>query len=80
MESMVPLSIAVLTVSDTRTEDTDRSGQSLVERLTSAGHILAEKRIVPDDVYRIRAVVAEWIASGDVQVVITTGRHRLYRP
>ena len=72
-EPMVPLNIAVLTVSDTRTEETDRSGQALVERLTSAGHTLAEKRIVPDDVYRIRAVVANWIADSDVQVVITTG-------
>ena len=72
-EPMVPLNIAVLTVSDTRTEETDRSGQALVERLTSAGHTLAEKRIVPDDVYRIRAVVANWIAEADVQVVITTG-------
>ncbi|MDN3562389.1 molybdenum cofactor biosynthesis protein B [Vreelandella neptunia] len=72
-EPMVPLNIAVLTVSDTRTEETDRSGQALVERLTNAGHTLAEKRIVPDDVYRIRAVVANWISEADVQVVITTG-------
>ncbi len=72
-EAMIPLSVAVLTVSDTRTEDTDRSGQALVERLTAAGHRLAEKRIVPDDVYRIRAVVATWIADPEVQVVLTTG-------
>ncbi|WP_016854947.1 molybdenum cofactor biosynthesis protein B [Halomonas smyrnensis] len=72
-EEMVPLSVAVLTVSDTRTEDTDRSGQALVERLTAAGHRLADKRIVPDDVYRIRAVVADWIADPEVQVVLTTG-------
>ncbi|MFG6137083.1 molybdenum cofactor biosynthesis protein B [Halomonas sp. B23F22_10] len=72
-EEMVPLSVAVLTVSDTRTEDTDRSGQALVERLTAAGHRLADKRIVPDDVYRIRAVVADWIAAPEVQVVLTTG-------
>ncbi len=77
-EPMVPLNIAVLTVSDTRNEETDRSGQALVERLTKAGHTLAEKRIVPDDVYRIRAVVANWIADSTVQVVITTGRYRLY--
>lgn len=73
MESMVPLNIAVLTISDTRTQKTDRSGQTLVERLTTAGHVLVEKRIVPDDVYQIRAVVAGWIADSDVQVVITTG-------
>ncbi|MCK2183140.1 molybdenum cofactor biosynthesis protein B [Halomonas getboli] len=72
-EAMIPLSVAVLTVSDTRTEDTDRSGQALVERLSAAGHRLADKRIVPDDVYRIRAVVADWIADPEVQVVLTTG-------
>ncbi|MBB3229870.1 molybdenum cofactor biosynthesis protein B [Halomonas stenophila] len=72
-EAMIPLSVAVLTVSDTRTEDTDRSGQALVERLTAAGHRLADKRIVPDDVYRIRAVVAAWIADPGIQVILTTG-------
>ncbi|TDR57383.1 molybdenum cofactor biosynthesis protein B [Halomonas ventosae] len=72
-EPMIPLSIAVLTISDTRNEATDRSGQALVERLTSAGHTLHEKRIVPDDVYRIRAVAAGWIADPDVQVILTTG-------
>ena len=69
----IPLNIAVLTVSDTRTEDTDKSGKTLVQRLTDAGHRLAEKIIVPDDVYKIRAIVARWIAQDDVQVVITTG-------
>ncbi|MGE4532105.1 molybdenum cofactor biosynthesis protein B [Halomonas sp.] len=72
-EPMIPLSIAVLTISDTRTEATDRSGEALVQRLTAAGHRLAEKRIVPDDVYRIRAVVAAWIADPEIQVVLTTG-------
>jgi len=72
-ESMIPLCVAVLTVSDTRNEETDRSGQALVERLTAAGHRLHEKRIVPDDVYRIRAVVAGWIADDEVQVILTTG-------
>ncbi|QFU01617.1 Molybdenum cofactor biosynthesis protein B [Halomonas sp. THAF5a] len=72
-EPMIPLSVAVLTISDTRDEQTDRSGQALVERLTAAGHRLHEKRIVPDDVYRIRAVVAGWIADEDVQVILTTG-------
>ncbi|UYG09574.1 molybdenum cofactor biosynthesis protein B [Halomonas sp. M4R1S46] len=72
-EAMIPLSVAVLTVSDTRTEESDRSGQALVERLTAAGHQLVDKRIVPDDVYRIRAVVAAWIADPDIQVVLTTG-------
>ncbi|MGM0856478.1 MAG: molybdenum cofactor biosynthesis protein B [Pseudomonadota bacterium] len=73
MEPMIPLRIAVLTISDTRTDETDRSGQALVERLTQAGHQLVEKRIVPDDVYIIRAVVAQWIADPSVQGVITTG-------
>lgn len=69
----IALKIAVLTVSDSRTEQTDKSGKLLAERLTAAGHLLAEKLIVPDDVYRIRAVVAGWIAADDVDAVITTG-------
>ncbi|AAU91627.1 molybdenum cofactor biosynthesis protein B [Methylococcus capsulatus] len=69
----LPLSIAILTVSDTRTEDDDSSGRVLVGRLTEAGHRLAEKCIVPDDIYRIRAVVSRWIADPDIQVVISTG-------
>ncbi|WP_299232623.1 molybdenum cofactor biosynthesis protein B [uncultured Halomonas sp.] len=72
-EPMIPLSIAVLTVSDTRTEETDRSGQALVERLERTGHLLGDKRIVRDDIYQIRAVVAAWIADPDIQVVLTTG-------
>lgn len=67
------LAIAVLTVSDTRGPDEDTSGDLLVERLTGAGHRLAERRIVRDDVYAIRAVVSGWIADGDVQAVLTTG-------
>lgn len=69
----IPLNIAVLTVSDTRNEETDKSGALLVQRLGTAGHRLSEKRIVPDDVYRIRALVAHWIAEAPVQVVISTG-------
>ena len=69
----IPVSIAVLTASDSRTEADDKSGHALVERLSGAGHKLADKRITPDDVYQIRAAVAEWIADPDVQVVITTG-------
>jgi molybdenum cofactor biosynthesis protein B len=68
-----PIGIAVLTVSDSRDEQTDKSGRLLVERLTRAGHRLAEKLIVPDDVYQIRAVVSRWIADADVNAVITTG-------
>ncbi|MGO2146451.1 molybdenum cofactor biosynthesis protein B [Halomonas sp.] len=73
MEPMVALNIAILTISDTRTEENDRSGQQLTESLTAAGHRLAEKRIVADDIYQIRAIVAQWIADAGVQVVITTG-------
>lgn len=71
--AFVPLHIAVLTVSDTRTEATDTSGQLLVSRITGAGHRVAKKRIEKDDIYRIRAIVAAWIASPNVDVVITTG-------
>ena len=68
-----PLQIAVMTVSDTRTEETDKSGNTLVKLLTDAGHRLADKQIVPDDIYRIRAVVSQWIADDGVNAVITTG-------
>ncbi|MEM6435195.1 MAG: molybdopterin-binding protein, partial [Cyanobacteria bacterium P01_D01_bin.115] len=71
--AFIPVPIAVLTVSDSRTEAMDKSGQLLVERLQTAGHTLAEKRIVPDDIYQIRAVVSRWIADAGVQAIITTG-------
>jgi len=69
----LPLNIAVLTVSDTRTEAEDTSGQVLVHRLQEAGHQLADKAIAPDDIYQIRAVVSRWIADPAVHVVISTG-------
>lgn len=62
-----------MTVSDSRTEETDTSGQLLVERLESAGHRLFERCIVPDDIYRIRAVISDWIADSEVHAVVTTG-------
>jgi molybdenum cofactor biosynthesis protein B len=68
-----PLRIAVLTVSDTRDEETDRSGALLVERLTSAGHELAGKAIVPDDVEAIRVQVRAWADDPQVDVIISTG-------
>ncbi len=68
-----PLGVAVLTVSDTRTEETDTSGQYLVEALQAAGHHLADKKIVIDDIYRIRAVLSSWIADPQVQTVLITG-------
>jgi len=69
----LPINIAVLTVSDSRNETTDTSGRLLAERLTQAGHRLAEKVIVPDDIYQIRAVVSRWIADAGINAVITTG-------
>lgn len=69
----VALSIAVLTVSDTRTDATDSSGQYLAEALAAAGHELVERRIVIDDIYRIRAVVSAWIADPAVNAVLVTG-------
>jgi len=68
-----PLGVAVLVISDTRTETDDVSGKALVERLEAAGHTLHEKQIVPDDIYQIRSVVSQWIASLGVDVVLTTG-------
>jgi molybdopterin adenylyltransferase len=68
-----PLSIAVLTVSDTRTEETDTSGALLVERLTAAGHKLAAKAIVADDIDAIRAQVRAWVADPNVDVIISAG-------
>ncbi len=68
-----PLGVAVLTVSDTRDESSDTSGATLVEALESAGHRLVERRIVGDDIYRIRAVVSAWIADDSISVVLSTG-------
>ena len=69
----IPLSIAILTVSDSRTEQDDKSGKLLVARLEEAGHKLYEKTIVPDDIYKIRAVISRWIADELPQVIISTG-------
>ena len=68
-----PLQIAILTVSDTRDAATDKSGALLCELLERDGHVRADKRIVTDDRYRIRAVVSQWIADPAIQVVIITG-------
>lgn len=69
----VPLQIAVLTVSDTRTIDTDTSGQYLVEAIQDGGHQLADRQIVIDDVYKLRAILSQWIASDNVQAILMTG-------
>ncbi len=69
----VALNIAVLTVSDTRTLDTDTSGQTLVDRLEAVGHRLQARAIVKDDVYQLRAQVSAWIADPQVHVILSTG-------
>ncbi len=69
----VPLKIAVLTISDTRALADDKSGATLAERIAKAGHTLADRAIVPDEVEKIRARVKAWIADPGIDVVITTG-------
>jgi len=71
--NFIPLSISILTISDTRTEADDKSGKLIQQRLQEAGHQLHEKAIVKDDIYQIRAQVSQWIADTKPQVVITTG-------
>lgn len=73
MTNFTALNIAVLTVSDTRNETTDTSGAILVERITGAGHFLADKQIVPDNIYQIRAIVSQWIINKKIDVIISTG-------
>lgn len=72
-EQFKPLNIAVITVSDTRTEETDTSGRALVERLQQEGHTLAEKAMVIDDVYLLRALASRLIANKSVQAILITG-------
>ena len=69
----LPVKIAVLTVSDTRTLDDDKSGSTLVKLLQEDGHELADRAIVPDDIPQLRAKVSGWIADPEIDVVITTG-------
>jgi molybdenum cofactor biosynthesis protein B len=69
----VPVRFAVLAVSDSRSLEEDRSGATLVERITGAGHILADRAITTDDAAKIRKVVKRWIKDADVDVIITTG-------
>jgi len=71
--ALTPVRIAVLTISDTRDEESDTSGHVLVERLTGAGHLLADKAIVRDHIGEIRAQVKAWTGSGNVDVILTTG-------
>ena len=69
----VPLRIAVLTISDTRDESSDTSGQALIERLQTVGHVLAERAIMRDDIYQVRAIVSRWVADDKVNAILTTG-------
>lgn len=71
--AFIPVRIAVLTVSDTRTAADDRSGDTLVERLTAAGHVLAARAIVPDDRPAIATALRSWCADPAVDVIISTG-------
>jgi molybdopterin adenylyltransferase len=71
--AFVPVNIAVVTISDTRTLDDDKSGQTLADRLTADGHLLADRAIVTDDVERIRAIIDGLTSRGDVDAIITTG-------
>ena len=68
-----PLNISVLTVSDTRTENDDKSGDLLVKRLSEEGHRVGEKKICPDNQYEIRAIVSRWISDENVDAILTTG-------
>ena len=73
LRKFIPLQIAVLTITDTRTEAEDKSGRLLVDRLQAAGHTQFEKRLVKDDIYAIRAEISRWVVDEDVSVVLTTG-------
>ncbi|MFT3671052.1 molybdenum cofactor biosynthesis protein B [Aestuariivirga sp.] len=69
----LPANIAVITISDTRTPETDKSGQTLADRITGAGHVLTHRAIVKDEVRQIRAQLRKLAARKDVDVIITTG-------
>ena len=71
--AFIAVHIAVLTVSDSRTEADDKSGDLLVNRVTNTGHVLTDRKIVKDDIGQIRGVLTRWIDDADIQVVITTG-------
>ena len=72
-KQFVPLNIAVLTVSDTRSLEDDKSGTTLSERLTAAGHKLAAREIIVDEVEAIRLIIKRWIADPGIDAIITTG-------
>ena len=69
----IPVSIAVLTISDSRTMENDKSGSLLEARINDSGHSCVSRAIVPDDIYQVRAQISEWIVNKDIQVILTTG-------
>ncbi|HXU99499.1 MAG TPA: molybdenum cofactor biosynthesis protein B [Caulobacteraceae bacterium] len=71
--AFTPVRVAVLTVSDTRDEESDTSGHLLAERVTAAGHVLADKDIVADDIEAIRTRIKSWTGSGEIDAIVTTG-------
>lgn len=73
MNNFIELNIAVLTVSDTRNDTNDVSGDTIVEKIQQAGHKVIEKKIVADNIYMIRAVVSQWILQEQINVIVTTG-------
>lgn len=73
MSEFLPLNVALLTISDTRTLDDDKSGNLLAGRITEAGHTLADRQVVRDDIYHMRAVFSGWIADPGIEVIVSTG-------
>jgi molybdopterin adenylyltransferase len=71
--ALTPVRVAVLTISDTRDEESDTSGHLLAERVSGAGHELADRAIVADDIEAIRAQIKTWTASGRIDAIVTTG-------
>jgi molybdopterin adenylyltransferase len=72
-QKFIPLKVSILTVSDTRDNKTDKSGKYLANELVKTGHILSCKKIVPDDIYHIRATVSAWLIDNNTQIIIITG-------
>ena len=73
MEDKITLNIAVLTISDTRTQETDKSGNLLVKLIQDTGHHVVEHLITKDNIYSIRRIISKWIDTKSINVVITTG-------
>ncbi|MDF1587706.1 MAG: molybdenum cofactor biosynthesis protein B [Gammaproteobacteria bacterium] len=72
-KQFIPVNIALLTISDTRTSDDDTSGRLLKQRVLDAGHSVITQQIVVDDIYQIRAIVSQWIADPNINAIISTG-------